>query len=73
MISFESCLFYSFSAYLWYGYYVSCSATEGPDFLSQELSLVKNIGLAVKEERYKDAGDLVCTHLYHVTSLDQIV
>ncbi|XP_062102717.1 bifunctional nuclease 2 [Humulus lupulus] len=32
------------------------SAVEGPDFLSQELVLVKNIDLAVKEERYKDAA-----------------
>lgn len=32
------------------------SAADGPDFLSQELGLVKKINLAVKEERYKDAA-----------------
>lgn len=32
------------------------SAADGPDLLSQELGLVKNINLAVKEERYKDAA-----------------
>ncbi|XP_024032856.1 bifunctional nuclease 2 isoform X2 [Morus notabilis] len=32
------------------------SAADGPDLLSQELDLVKNINLAVKEERYKDAA-----------------
>ncbi|PON49957.1 Bifunctional nuclease domain containing protein [Parasponia andersonii] len=32
------------------------SAVDGPDFLAQELLLVKNIDLAVKEERYKDAA-----------------
>ncbi|XP_048444314.1 bifunctional nuclease 2 isoform X2 [Pyrus x bretschneideri] len=32
------------------------SAIEGPDSLIQELGLVKNINLAIKEERYKDAA-----------------
>ncbi|KAF3440362.1 hypothetical protein FNV43_RR18646 [Rhamnella rubrinervis] len=32
------------------------SAADGPDLLAQELDLVKNINLAVKEERYKDAA-----------------
>lgn len=34
------------------------SATDGPDFLAKELKLVKNMNLAIKEERYKDAGIL---------------
>ena len=37
---------------------MSISAADGPDLLAQELDLVKNIELAVKEERYKDAGNL---------------
>ncbi|KAH0973604.1 hypothetical protein GBA52_025760 [Prunus armeniaca] len=32
------------------------SAADGPDFLIQELELVNNISLAIKEERYKDAA-----------------
>ncbi|KAI3855956.1 hypothetical protein MKW92_046497 [Papaver armeniacum] len=32
------------------------SAAEGPDLLSEELDLLKNMNLAVKEERYKDAA-----------------
>ncbi|KAG2694105.1 hypothetical protein I3843_08G120700 [Carya illinoinensis] len=32
------------------------SAADGPDVLSEELDLVKNMDLAVKEERYKDAA-----------------
>ncbi|XP_021819502.1 bifunctional nuclease 2 isoform X2 [Prunus avium] len=32
------------------------SAADGPDFLIQELKLVNNISLAIKEERYKDAA-----------------
>ncbi|GKV45136.1 hypothetical protein SLEP1_g52250 [Rubroshorea leprosula] len=31
------------------------SAADGPDLLSKELELVRNIDLAVKEERYDDA------------------
>lgn len=36
--------------------YILSSAADGPDVLSEELDLVKNMDLAVKEERYKDAG-----------------
>ncbi|GKV45130.1 hypothetical protein SLEP1_g52246 [Rubroshorea leprosula] len=32
------------------------SAADGPDLLSRELELVRNIDLAVKEERYDDAA-----------------
>ncbi|XP_059454314.1 bifunctional nuclease 2-like [Corylus avellana] len=32
------------------------SAADGPDILSEELDLVNNMNLAVKEERYKDAA-----------------
>ncbi|XP_004287762.1 PREDICTED: bifunctional nuclease 2 isoform X1 [Fragaria vesca subsp. vesca] len=32
------------------------SAADGPNLLAQELVLVKNIDLAIKEERYKDAA-----------------
>lgn len=34
----------------------STSAPEGPDVLVEELELVRNMNLAIKEERYKDAG-----------------
>lgn len=33
-----------------------CSAPEGPDPISEELKLVRNMDLASKEERYIDAG-----------------
>ncbi|KAK9010974.1 hypothetical protein V6N11_043836 [Hibiscus sabdariffa] len=32
------------------------SAADGPDLLTEELNLLKNINLAVEEERYNDAG-----------------
>ncbi|GLT82570.1 hypothetical protein SLE2022_009340 [Rubroshorea leprosula] len=32
------------------------SAADGPDLLSKELELVRNIDLAVKEDRYDDAA-----------------
>ncbi|KAF8043388.1 hypothetical protein BT93_A1656 [Corymbia citriodora subsp. variegata] len=32
------------------------SASDGPDALAEELDLVKNMNLAIKEERYNDAG-----------------
>ncbi|KAK4583811.1 hypothetical protein RGQ29_021796 [Quercus rubra] len=32
------------------------SAADGPDILSEELYLVKNMNLAIREERYKDAA-----------------
>lgn len=32
------------------------SAIDGPDLLVEELALVSNMNLAIKEERYKDAG-----------------
>ncbi|KAK9109352.1 hypothetical protein Sjap_017412 [Stephania japonica] len=32
------------------------SAEEGPDELAHELTLVKNMNIAVKEERYNDAA-----------------
>ncbi|RXH71150.1 hypothetical protein DVH24_015772 [Malus domestica] len=35
--------------------YIVSGATEGPNSLIQELGSVKNINLAIKEERYKDA------------------
>ncbi|KAE8693460.1 hypothetical protein F3Y22_tig00110812pilonHSYRG00120 [Hibiscus syriacus] len=34
------------------------SAVDGPDLLTEELNLVRNINLAVKEERYNDAAML---------------
>lgn len=34
------------------------SAADGPDLLTEELNLVRNMNLAVKEERYNDAGIL---------------
>ena len=36
--------------------YFFSSAADGPDILSEELYLVKNMNLAIREERYKDAG-----------------
>lgn len=30
---------------------------EGPDLLTEELDLVRNMNLAVEEERYNDAGN----------------
>lgn len=38
--------------------FILSSAADGPNILSEELDLVKNMNLAVKEERYKDAGIL---------------
>lgn len=35
--------------------YIS-SAPDGPDLLLEELDLVRNMNLAVEEERYNDAG-----------------
>lgn len=32
------------------------SASEGPDSVAEELNLVRNMDIAVKEERYNDAG-----------------
>lgn len=32
------------------------SAADGPDLLAEELILVRNLKLAVEEERYSDAG-----------------
>lgn len=32
------------------------SAADGPDFLSEELDMLKNMKIAIYEERYKDAG-----------------
>ena len=32
------------------------SASDGPDLLTEELDLVRNMKLAIKEERYNDAG-----------------
>lgn len=32
------------------------SAADGPDIVAEELDLVMNMKLAVKEERYSDAG-----------------
>ena len=32
------------------------SAADGPDFLSEELDMLKNMKMAIYEERYKDAG-----------------
>lgn len=32
------------------------SAADGPDLLAEELDLVRNMSLAIKEERYNDAG-----------------
>uniref|UniRef100_A0A2P2J9Y9 Bifunctional nuclease 2 n=1 Tax=Rhizophora mucronata TaxID=61149 RepID=A0A2P2J9Y9_RHIMU len=32
------------------------SAADGPDMLNQELDLIRNMNLAVKEERYNDAA-----------------
>ncbi|XP_059623407.1 bifunctional nuclease 2 [Cornus florida] len=34
------------------------SAADGPDLLTEELNLIKNLNLAVKEERYSDAAML---------------
>lgn len=48
------CYYYVFKALK--NCYILLSAADGPDFLAQELDLVKNINSAVKEERYKDAG-----------------
>lgn len=36
--------------------FISFSAEEGPDLLTEELDLVRNMDRAVKEERYYDAG-----------------
>ena len=36
--------------------FILSSAADGTDILSEELDLVNNMNLAVKEERYKDAG-----------------
>jgi len=36
--------------------YISFSASDGPDALAEELDIVKNMNLAIKEERYNDAG-----------------
>jgi hypothetical protein len=36
--------------------FILSSAADGPDILSEELDMVNNMNLAVKEERYKDAG-----------------
>ncbi|KAF8405474.1 hypothetical protein HHK36_010380 [Tetracentron sinense] len=33
------------------------SASEGPDLLAEELDMVRNMNIAIKEERYKDAGE----------------
>lgn len=33
------------------------SAPEGPDVLMEELDLVRSMNLAIKEERYIDAGN----------------
>lgn len=38
--------------------FILSSAADGPDILSEELDLVNNMNLAIKEERYKDAGIL---------------
>ncbi|OVA08869.1 Bifunctional nuclease domain [Macleaya cordata] len=40
------------------------SATEGPDLLSEELDMVRNLNIAVKEERYKDAGIYIRPPIY---------
>ena len=36
--------------------YNICSAADGPNFLAQELGLLENMELAIKEERYREAG-----------------
>ncbi|CAL5441362.1 unnamed protein product [Camellia sinensis] len=36
--------------------YIISSAADGPDLLAEELDLVRNMNLAVKEERYNDAA-----------------
>lgn len=36
--------------------HILSSASDGPDALAEELDLVKNMNLAIKEERYNDAG-----------------
>ena len=36
--------------------FVSISAADSPDFLSEELDMLKNMKMAIYEERYKDAG-----------------
>lgn len=53
--------------------YILFSAADGPDFLAHELDLVKNINLAVKEERYEDAGMIpfyLTTNIIHVPKTD---
>ena len=35
---------------------ILASAAEGPDLLTEELDLLRNMDIAVKEERFKDAG-----------------
>lgn len=37
-------------------WYILSSAPDGPDLLIEELDLVRNMNLAVEEERYNDAG-----------------
>jgi hypothetical protein len=43
------------------------SAADGPDVLSEELDLVKNMNLAIREERYNDAGMIErCSPIYYL-------
>ncbi len=52
--------------YLSMGYFFS-SAADGPDVLSEELDLVKNMNLAIREERYNDAGMIErCSPIYYL-------
>ncbi|XP_047317187.1 bifunctional nuclease 2 [Impatiens glandulifera] len=46
------------------------SAAEGPDLLTEELDLIKNLNLAVKEERYQDAAMLRAKLMKYIVSND---
>ncbi|KAK2981261.1 hypothetical protein RJ640_028626 [Escallonia rubra] len=47
------------------------SAADGPDFLSEELDMVRNMNIAIKEERYSDAG--TTRNVYNPTWRDKLL
>lgn len=55
-ISFYFLTSFVYIVFLSHELHILFSAAEGPDLLSEELNLLRNINMAVNEERYKDAG-----------------
>ena len=52
--------------------FVCYSAIDGPDSVAQELSMMHNMHLAIKQERFNDAGKISfgydCIHIFYTSA-----